>query len=276
MIARIAAVFLLAALAGATCLAAAAPNEGGGDLYTSDAIVTGTGEKNRQIGFRECLTEVLVKVSGDQSLLTQPNLAPLLDRAGGFVATFSYRDRLEGIPIHDEQGTHDRPHDLTCRFEPATVDRLLQVLGRKPWLSPRPRLAFVLGVRDRTRLFMLTADGTESPYMAQSLQAATIPLALAAKLPQGAILAEERLDFAAFAAAAPARLQALAGRMGAEVTLAGTLTWSDAARGWIADWRLIAAGSVFRWRISGVSFDDAFRNAIRGAAQILSGNGTPQ
>ena len=58
--------------------------------------------------------------------------------------------------------------------------------------------------------------------------------------------------------------------------LAGTLTWSDAARGWIADWRLIAAGSVFRWRISGVSFDDAFRNAIRGAAQILSGNGTPQ
>ncbi|MQW88597.1 DUF2066 domain-containing protein [Sinorhizobium saheli] len=55
---------LLAALAGAPCLAAAAPNEGGGDLYTSDAIVTGTGEKNRQIGFRECLTEVLVKVSG--------------------------------------------------------------------------------------------------------------------------------------------------------------------------------------------------------------------
>ncbi|MQW88596.1 DUF2066 domain-containing protein [Sinorhizobium saheli] len=123
---------------------------------------------------------------------------------------------------------------------------------------------------------MLTADGTESPYMAQSLQAATIPLALAAKLPQSATLAEERLDVAALTAAAPARLQALAGRMGAEVTLAGTLTWSDAARGWIADWRLIAAGSVFRWRKSGVSFDDAFRDAIRGAAQILSGNGTPR
>jgi hypothetical protein len=27
--------------------------------------------------------------------------------------------------------------------------------------------------------------------------------------------------------------------------------------------------------VRGVSFDDAFRNALRGAAQVLSGNGQP-
>ena len=51
--------------------------------------------------------------------------------------------------------------------------------------------------------------------------------------------------------------------------------WSDEALGWIADWRLTFAGQSYAWRVSGVSFDDAFRNALRGAAQVLSGNGHP-
>lgn len=256
------------------------------ELYKSDAIVTGTGEENRQIGFRECLGEVLVKVSGDQRVLDAPALAPLMQRAGDFVASFSYRDRLEGIPIHDEQGTYDRPHDLTCRYEPSTVDALLIKLGRKPWLAPRPQLAVLLSVRDQKRSFVLTSDGSESPYMAQSLEAATVPLALSATLPDGRILAAEKLDFAAVTRAEPARLDALARTIGARtigartiggnVALAGVLEWSDQARGWIADWRLIAHGKIHRWRLSGVNFDEAFRNAIRGAAQILSGNGAPR
>ena len=93
-------------------------------LYQSDAIVTGTGEVNRQIGFRACLSEVLVKLSGDPTILDAPGFAVLEAEAGSFVSSFSYRDRLEGVPIHDEQGTHDRPHDLTCRYEPATLDPL--------------------------------------------------------------------------------------------------------------------------------------------------------
>jgi len=71
----------------------------------------------------------------------------------------------------------------------------------------------------------------------------------------------------------------LTGRLhppGGDQALAGTLIWSDAARGWIAEWRLDFEGKPYRWRISGVSFDEAFRNALRGAAQVLSGNGEPQ
>ena len=39
--------------------------------------------------------------------------------------------------------------------------------------------------------------------------------------------------------------------------------------------RLAFAGQNYAWRVRGVSFDDAFRNASRGAAQVLSGNGQP-
>jgi hypothetical protein len=44
------------------------------ELYTSQAIVTGTGEKNRQLGFRDCLERVLLRVSGDQRLVARPEM----------------------------------------------------------------------------------------------------------------------------------------------------------------------------------------------------------
>ncbi|WDZ75491.1 DUF2066 domain-containing protein [Ensifer adhaerens] len=244
-------------------------------LYQSDAIVTGTGEVNRQTGFRECLAEVLVKLSGDPTIKDAPGFAALEAEAGSFVSSFSYRDRLEGIPIHDEQGTHDRPHDLTCRYAPATLDPLLAKLGRKPWLAPRPVIAVLLAVEDQRRRFVLARDGDESPYMADSLQAAATPLALSVVLPDRAIVAGEQLDFATMAQASPERLAELALLSKGNATLAGTLVWSDQARGWIANWRMVFTGKSYAWQVSGVSFDDAFRNALRGAARILSGNGSP-
>ncbi|MGF6173935.1 DUF2066 domain-containing protein [Ensifer sp. 4252] len=244
-------------------------------LYTSDAIVTGTGEENRQIGFRECLSEVLIKVSGDFTLTESTALAAVQAQAAKFIAAYSYRDRLEGIPIHDEQGTHDRPHDLTCRFEPATIDPLLAKLGRKPWLSTRPIIAVLLDVHDQRRRFVLTRDGSESPYMAESLAAATVPLALSIRLPDAATLTAEGFDFEQLAQLRPAELKQLSADIGAQVPLAGTLIWSDVARGWIADWRLTENGKAYRWQIRGVSFDEAFRHAMRGTARILSGNGSP-
>src|ERR1700722_9475052 len=87
------------------------------DLYQSQTIVTGQDEPNRQAGFKTCLDAVLLKVSGDQRLPRKPVVAALREKAGGFIASFRYRDRMEGIPIHDEQGTHDRPYDLTCLYD---------------------------------------------------------------------------------------------------------------------------------------------------------------
>lgn len=54
------------------------------------------------------------------------------------------------------------------------------------------------------------------------------------------------------------------------------MAWRDEALGWVADWRLLANGKDYRWQVRGVSFDDAFRNAMLGTAQILSGNGQPE
>ena len=60
-----------------------------------------------------------------------------------------------------------------------------------------------------------------------------------------------------------------------ELPLVGDLRWSDAALGWIANWRLAVNGGGHRWSVSGVNYDEAFRNAVRGAARVLSSNGGP-
>ena len=41
-------------------------------------------------------------------------------------------------------------------------------------------------------------------------------------------------------------------------------------------WRMEWQGRPHRWQFRGVTFDEAFRRAIGGAAQILSGNGDPK
>jgi hypothetical protein len=60
-----------------------------------------------------------------------------------------------------------------------------------------------------------------------------------------------------------------------ELPLLGNLRWSDAALGWIASWELEANSRHYHGSVSGINYDEAFRNAVRGAARVLSGNGKP-
>lgn len=246
------------------------------DLYKSQTIVNGKYEKNRQAGFKRCLDAVLVRVSGDQRLPAKPEMAALRDKAGGFVASFSYRDRMEGIPNHDDQGTYDRPHNLYCQYKPADIDPVLASLGSRPWLAERPRLAVFLATERGTQHFALDADDERGVLMRESFSNAAAPLAMQVAFPTAALLSQAGLDDKRLRDAAMPVLDTAAKRAGADQALFGSLVWSDKELGWIADWRLAMAGKTYIWQVRGVSFDEAFRVAIKGAAQILSGNGQPE
>jgi uncharacterized protein len=53
------------------------------------------------------------------------------------------------------------------------------------------------------------------------------------------------------------------------------LVWVDRELGWATQWQMDLQGRTRRWRVRGVTFDEAFRHGIGGAAQILSDNGDP-
>lgn len=217
-------------------------------LYMGKAIVTGTGERNRQPGFRDCLENVILRVSGDQRLLKRREMQTILARAGTFVRSFSYKDRLAGKPIHDEQGTYDRPHDLTCFYDAEVIDHLLNDLGSEPWLTPRPRLIVLLDVERDGQSYRLSDDLLRDQDMRSSFNNAAGPLAMQVAFPNGTN--------------DPAS--------GGALTLQGKLVWSDAELGWVAAWQLRFESRLHQWEVRGVNYDAAFRVAVRGAAQILS------
>jgi uncharacterized protein len=245
------------------------------ELYRAQAIVTGQGEANRIVGFASCLEDVLIKVSGAQNLAGDRRLAAYKSNAKDFVRAFSYHDQMSGTPTRDEQGTRDRPYDLTVDFDEAKIDDLLKALRLNPWHSHRPVLAVFVEMQQGLKSYMVAADADRAAIQRESLLAAAARRGMTVVLPSAAALAESSVTGAEFGATTSSKFGSVAARQGGEVALIGRLVWDDRELGWATQWRIDWQNRTHRWRIRGVTFDEAFRRAIGGAAQILSGNGDP-
>jgi hypothetical protein len=70
-------------------------------------------------------------------------------------------------------------------------------------------------------------------------------------------------------------LAARAAELGGEVVVVGRLKWDDSDLEWVTYWQMEWQGEMHHWQVHSVTFDEAFRRALGGAAQILSGNGDP-
>jgi hypothetical protein len=228
-------------------------------LREGTAIVTGTRAETSAEGLARALRDVLVKRSGDPSLLHDHRVDSLEPKAADLVEDYLYLDRMSDLPKHDEQGTRDRPYTLIARFSSAKIDAVLAELGDKPWLAARPALLVHVMITDKSRgSYPLTADGDNDERHRQAL--------LAAAVRYGMHLVLEPLAKVNADAAVPGAL-----------VVNGTVRWSDADPGWVGAWR--AGGQqgseVKAWGIEGVSFDDAYRTLVLGAMAIASGHAPP-
>jgi hypothetical protein len=248
---------------------------GAADLYRAQTVVSGQGEANRFAGFAACLEDVLIKVSGDERLAGDGRLARYKSNAKSLVRGYSYHDQFSGKPHRDEQGTRDRPYDLTVDFEEKKIDDLLKALALRPWLSHRPRLLVLVEMKQGSKSFTVTADGTRSDLERDALRAAADRRGMEIVLPSEAALAKSNLDGTEPKTVPSSTLASFAAEQGGDVGLAGQLVWDDRQLGWATQWRIDWHGGSYHWQIHGGTFDEAFRRGIGGAAQILSGNGDP-
>ncbi|HZC96692.1 MAG TPA: DUF2066 domain-containing protein [Bradyrhizobium sp.] len=246
------------------------------ELYRAQTVVTGQGEANRMIGFASCMEDVLIKVSGAQKLAGDRRLAAYKSKAKDFVSAFSYRDQFSGKPTRDEQGTRDRPFDLTVDFDKEKIDGVLKVLGLKPWPSQRPVLAALVRMEQGNRKFIVTTDGTQSDLQRDALLAAAAKLGMGIMLPSEAAMAKSSINGAELRTTPPSTLASFAADQGGEVALVGRLVWNDRELGWATQWQIDQHGRRHRWQLRGVTFDEAFRRGIGGALQVLSNNGEPE
>lgn len=234
-------------------------------LTGCETVVTGQGPTERDRGLGVCLAEVLVRVSGRPGLASDPRLPALMPRAATALRNLEYEDRMKALPVGDEQGTRDRPFFLRPTFRDDAIAAMLAELDLVPWPADRPLLAIVVtSHRDgKDWLVARGAPGVTLGAQVESLEAAGQRFGLPLVLPEASALAPGE---------AP---EALAARLGGAAMLVGDLTWDEAVPGWRVTWTL-PGRDVKPWSRQGVSFDDAFRAGVGGAASVLSGGPQPE
>lgn len=260
----------------ALALVAAIPANAGetGELYQAATIVTGERDETRYPGIRECFERMMQKVSGNPDIIQRPGFSDVAARSRGMVWSYTYHDRMFGRPLGDEQGTRDRPFDLTVQFEQKMVDEALASLGSKPWPEPRPKLVVVVGVRDMVRSYMLASDEPHGSDMRDAFADASARFAMPIVFATTVDLTGAALSFDALARPNAAQLQDIARKVKADHILAGRIEWVAKEHGWHANWTVADVPASAPWQISGVNFDAAFRSAIGGAAHVLSTSGS--
>ena len=241
------------------------------ELYRAQTIVTGQGETNRIIGFASCLEDALIKVSGQLRLAGDPRLDPYKARAASLVRDFSYRDEKGGKPKNDEQGTRDRSFFLTVDFDAAGINDILASLGVKPWLTRRPVLGVFVEMQQGSRKYLVAGDLKQTDLQRNALFAAAAKRGMSIVLPDAAALAGVGANELALAKIAHSKLAEVAAGRGSEVVLIGRLVWDDQELRWTTEWQLDWQGRPHRWQLAAVTFDEAFRQGIGAAAQIIAG-----
>lgn len=238
-------------------------------FYRATVIVTGTDMRSRPFGFAQALRAVLVNVSGEPRLRDDPRVSALAAHADALVASFSYVDRMAGRPYHDEQGTRDRPYNLTVTFVPARIDKALADLGEQPWRGTRPVVVPVLAVRGFGASYLLSAES----FAGAEQRAAFVDVArdfdMTVRFPPEA-------DFAAWGIST-GHFPALPTTTATDdAFVAGTLEFEGSLPGWVGSWRWRWRGVDYLWGVKGVNYDKAFRDLVSGVLRVASGHGAPE
>lgn len=234
-------------------------------LYQATTIVTGTDMRQRPLGFAETLKQVLVKVSADPDLLSNPAVSALADHAEKLVASFTYVDPRAWFLHHDDQGTYDRSYELTVHFAPEKIDAALKGLDTAPWPGQRPLLTPVIIVRRNETPFLLSADTSRGTEMRQTIVELASEYGFGVHFPTDNEFAEWGVGLVGFPAP-------LAGHDPGMLRIAGSLDWDVHAMGWVGTWHVATANARHDWTISGVGFDQAFADMLRGAVSFVRTN----
>jgi hypothetical protein len=238
-------------------------------MYQAVTIVTGSDRRYRGVGFARCLRIVLAKVSGNPRLVNDPRVERFAAEANLFVASFDYVDQDAAYHIKDDQGTYDRPFNLTVRFVPAMIDRLLEQLGDRPWRGDRPVIVPVITVRGVTTTYVLSAEIPAGADQRNSLEEVASEFGLRVRFPTDAELTSWGLTSGGI-------LSGSIERPADWAFVIGTLEFKTAVPGWTGSWKLRYQAHDHVWGISGVNFDKAFQNLAAGVAQVASGHGAPR
>ncbi len=119
-------------------------------LYDQEIVVSGQGDSERIRAYREGLTAVILKVTGEERWLRNSIVERAIRDAQDYVQEVSYRT---------SSGSLEQRNFISVRFDRALVDRMLNDAGIPVWDQNRPAIMLWLMVQSPDgRRELLSAD----------------------------------------------------------------------------------------------------------------------
>ncbi len=125
-------------------------------LYDQEIVVTGQGDAERIRAYREGLTAVILKITGEERWLSNSAVQRAIRDAQSYVQEVSYRT---------SSGTLEQRNFISVRFDRALVDDMLNTAGIPVWDQNRPAVMLWLSVQGADGRRELLGADSDHPIM---------------------------------------------------------------------------------------------------------------
>lgn len=188
-----------------------------GNLYEASVSVTGQAEVERSRAIGDGFRQMLVKVSGQRSVLALPAVQEEFNKAAALLESYRY----ETVPVRQSASPADAaagPLRLRLAFDPAGVRALLNRAGAPIWGSSRPTAYLVVASQVAGRA--VRAEASEPRLLMPGTAQIDTLLAVAAERGMPLVVSASGMDVASvLSGAVSSAVTDAAARAGAKVVL---------------------------------------------------------
>jgi hypothetical protein len=252
----------LALLTWLMCLVFAPALAQNASLYTGEAPVADQSDEARAAGMKSALTQVVVKLTGDNNVLTRDTVAKALSESERYAQQYSYRQDV----VNDASGAQVKL-TLVAQFDRAAIDRLLHDFGIRTASGARPPVLTFVALDDGNGMRLVSESSSAE---GRSLVGAAQQRGLNIALPNLSDADQNALGAQAAWNNDVAGLAPFAAKYQTNLLLVGQIR--RVGDQWSAHWTLSDGTTPQSWDSTGGPIEVVLNAGAAGAADRLSGH----
>lgn len=224
-------------------------------LTEFSSLVGSRGEADRARLARRGLAEVIVRLSGSSSVLSEPAVMNALDRADSYLVRSRYEST--DFTLKDENG-QDQPADrLILSYSQAGIEKLLTSAGLPHWGKDRPEvLAWVVLNDGGEEQWVTGTDSALGAWLDAQAKRRGLPL----RFPLQDLTDQMALSAGAIRQMQSADIESASRRYGVDHIVAGVVT--PTAAGFRGRWLILVRGEPVQLDEQAATLDSLTANAL--------------
>jgi len=253
---------LLVSLMGLAGLARAAEIS---NLYDYEVPVASQSPDDRNAAIGQAMRQVLIKVTGNSSVVGQPALKSLLRNASQYVLKFTYRLQEAGSDAEEKRF-------IRVYFDAASINQKLRSSGLPVWGKSRPQLIAWVGIQDRSgrQLYIPDADPGLSNMLFSLADSYGIPFLL----PLMDLQDQSSISSSDLWGNFIGPLQQASSRYLSDMIV--VIRLQKNADGYVkSSWSLLDDNESLDWQVNSPSQDDALAQGMQKLAGLVAGAYAP-